>query len=169
MGLPDPSARPESPVSTPESTGDEDRTDVRREAALGVVSGAFATSVMTVFRTPISRSPPPTARLWARLLGDGGPSEYVGRGLLLHLCYGAGAGGLFGALLGPRLTGSDAERERTATLAGTVYGVLLSGFGVVVLLDRLLGLDLDPHERFVFHVSHVVYGLALGTFFGAYD
>jgi hypothetical protein len=149
---------------------DEPDGRARRRAVLdGAFAGGFATVVMTVFRAPISRSPPPTARFWAQHVGTGSPADHVGRGLLLHLLYGTAAGAVFGGLVGPRLAGSDADRERSASLLGVVHGAVLSGFGVVVLLDRLLGLDLDRDERFVFHVSHLVYGVALGTWFGSAD
>ncbi|QLG29663.1 hypothetical protein HUG10_18825 (plasmid) [Halorarum halophilum] len=148
----------------PTTDADEPRT---RALVVGLIGGVVATVVMSAFRIPISRSPPPTAWFWARFLGDGEPEEYVGRGLLLHLLYGTAAGGVFGALIGPHLSGDEATRERRATLLGAVYGVVLSLFGVSVLLERVLGLDLDPDERFVFHVSHLVYGLTLGTWFGS--
>lgn len=136
-------------------------------AATGVVGGLIATLVMSAFRIPISRSPPPTAAFWARFLGDGEPEDYAGRGLILHLLYGTVGGGIFGALVGPHLAGTEAHREEQAALLGTGYGVLLSLFGVPVLLERLLGMSLEEDERFVFHMSHVVYGLTLGTWFGS--
>jgi hypothetical protein len=36
-----------------------------------------------------------------------------------------------------------------------------------VLLEGLLGMDLEPDERWIFHVSHAVYGLTLGSWFGS--
>ncbi|MFB6129881.1 MAG: hypothetical protein ABEJ28_03560 [Salinigranum sp.] len=63
--------------------------------------------------------------------------------------------------------GGEVGRERRGTGLGFLYGVLLSLFGVSVVLERLLGMDLEPDERFVFHVSHVVYGLTLGAWFGS--
>ncbi|WP_313696181.1 hypothetical protein [Halorarum halobium] len=135
-------------------------------AVVGLSGGALATGVMSAFRLPVARSPPPTAWLLARVRG-GDPSDHVGVGLLLHLLYGTVAGGVFGVLTDPFLSGAEATRERRATALGAAYGALLSAFGVAVLLDRLLGLDLDPDERFVFHVSHLVYGLTLGTWVGS--
>ena len=140
-----------------------------RGLVVGLTGGAVATVVMSAFRMPISRSPPPPAWFWAEYVGDGEPEEYVVQGLLLHVLYGTVGGGVFGVLLGPYLSGTEADRERRATVLGAAYGVILSVFGVSVVLERVLGMELDPDERFVFHVSHLVYGLALGTWFGSRD
>lgn len=160
--------------SAESATSDDARTvggkNERRHGLLvGLIAGTIATAVMTVFRFPISRSPPPTAWFWAEFVGGGEPEEYVGRGLVLHLLYGTVGGGVFGALVGPHVFGEEVRRERRATLFGAVYGVLLSLFGVSVVLERVLGMELKSDERFVFHVSHLVYGLALGTWFGSRD
>lgn len=153
---------------------------LREALALGAVGGLFATVVMTAFREPISRSPPPTANFWAQYVaprlrdtsssdeesaGAGDPGDYFLPGLVLHLAYGTGAAVAFAALFRP--AGSEAANERRGVLWGVGYALLLSGFGKRVLLERLLGMDLDRDERFVFHVSHVVYGLALGTWVGS--
>lgn len=160
--------------STGSATDDDARTASgqnrrRHDLLVGLVGGTIATAVMTTFRFPISRSPPPTAWFWAEFIGGGEPEEYAGRGLVLHLLYGAVGGGVFGALVGPHLSGLEVTRERRATLLGAIYGILLSLFGVSVVLERVLGMELEPDERFVFHVSHLVYGLALGTWFGSRD
>jgi len=139
----------------------------RESAFTGVVAGLIATAVMTVFRMPVSMSPPPTAWFWARFLDAGEPEDYTGRGLVLHALYGAFGGGVFGALAGPLLGGDEAHRERLGLLFGSLYGLLLSGFGSTVILGGLLDMDLDADERLVFHVSHLVYGITLGTWFGA--
>ena len=160
------------PLPIPALDDDDDQTTAdagERTAGLvdGLVGGAVATVVMSAFRTPISRSPPPPAWFWAEYLGDGEPTDYVGRGFLLHLLYGTVGGGVFGALVGPHLSGTEETRERRATLIGAGYGVLLSLFGVSVVLQRVLGMDLEPDETFVFHVSHLIYGLTLGTWLGS--
>ena len=36
-------------------------------------------------------------------------------------------------------------------------------FGIHVVLDRLLGLDLELDEVVIFHASHVIYGATLGA------
>ena len=136
-------------------------------ALLGAWSGLVATAVMTVFRMPLSRSPPPTAYFWARFVGHGEPADHGAVGLLLHLAYGTAAGGLFGVLFTAPTTGSALERERTGVVLGVVYAMALSVFGERVLLRGLLDMDPDADERFVFHLSHLVYGLTLGAWVGS--
>jgi len=155
---------------TPNAT---DRTDPRttngrRALGLGAVAGAIATAVMTAFRMPISRSLPPTGPFLAKYRG-GDPDDYGREALALHLGYGTAAGGVFGALAGRALGDSDsaAGREARATALGVAYALALSAFGVRVLLGRALDMDLDPDERLVFHLGHVVYGLTLGAWFGS--
>jgi hypothetical protein len=146
-----------------------------RGLLLGVKGGIVATVAMSAFREPISKSPPPTAWFWRKFVaGEGDPEDYPIAGLVLHVIYGVGGGVAFGGLLASRLAAvegeskaAEAARERRATLWGLVYGLALSQFGLSVVLKRLLGMDLAPDERFVFHVSHVVYGLTLGTWFGS--
>ena len=140
-----------------------------RGLVTGATGGAVATAVMSAFRMPISRSPPPPAWFWAEYVGGGDPEEYLWQGLALHLLYGTTGGAVFGLLLGPVVSGTAEERERASTILGAAYGALLSLFGVSVVMERVLGMDLEPDERFVFHVSHLVYGLALGTWFGSRD
>ena len=137
--------------------------------AQGTVGGLLATVVMTAYRLPIARSLPPTAAFWARYVGSGKAKDYPGIGLLLHLGYGAGAGAVFGYLFG--VAGLDARPEHVREAAGvglaTVYGIALSIFGSRVVLGRLLDMNLDADEALVFHVSHVIYALTLGTWVGS--
>ncbi len=132
-----------------------------------MVAGGIATAVMSCFRVPISRSPPPPAWFWAKYVAGGEPGDHLVPAGVLHLAYGIGGGALFGALVAAREGEPESVSERRATLLGLLYGLLLSAFGVSVLMERVLDLNLEPDERFVFHVGHVVYGLTLGTWFGA--
>lgn len=127
---------------------------------------------MTVFRMPVTRSLPPTAEFWAKFVGGGDPSDYPVRALVLHLVYGTVAGGLFAAMLPHRDPVEDGagrgppsrSGEPSATLYGFAYGVLLSVVGDRVVLGAIL--DVEPDDRFAFHVGHVIYGLALGEWVG---
>lgn len=133
----------------------------------GVLGGIVATAVMTAYRLPISRSLPPTATFWAKFVGSGEPEDYPLLGLHLHLLYGAGGGAAF-AVLEERLPTPDGwSPEGATTLWGLCYGIVLSLFGERVIVETLLGQDLADHERVVFHVGHVVYGLTLGSWVGS--
>lgn len=139
----------------------------RDDVTTGFGAGVIATAVMTVFRAPISKSPPPTAWFWSKFVAGGDPEDHALPALVLHLLYGIGGGVVFGVLVGPHLDGPDVDRERTGTLLGVAYGLALSVFGSIVILGRLLDMDLDADERFVFHLSHVIYGVTLGTWVGS--
>ena len=138
-----------------------------RSIALGLKAGLFGTVVMTVFRMPIADSLPPTAAFYAKFVGSGPAEDYPIEGLVLHLIYGMAGGGLYGALPIVDGSGSEADNERRATLAGAAYGLALSVFGDRLILRGVLGMDPKRDERFIFHVGHVIYGLALGALFGS--
>lgn len=132
----------------------------------GLGGGAFATLVMTVFRMPISDSLPPTAHFLARYVG-GDPGDYPWSSFVLHLVYGIGGGGLFGLLIGERASQGRAEIELRDIAIGLVYSLVLSLFGSRIVLDRLIGMDLESDEALIFHVGHAIYGLALGAWIGS--
>jgi hypothetical protein len=143
-----------------------DRTPSLRN---GARAGALATFVMSAFRMPVSRSPPPPSWFWAEFVAGGSPDDHPYVGAVLHLLYGVAAGVVY-ALLAPAGGRDDAAvPEWAGAVRGVVYGAVLSGVGIVALMDWLLGLDLDADERFVFHVSHLVYGVTLGTWLGSGD
>ncbi len=143
----------------------------------GLEGGLLATLVMTVYRLPVSRSLPPTAEFWAQFVGGGEPEDYPVPALALHFAYGAGAGAAFAALLAGResVARGDPGRDRPpgpptdagevpTTVAGLLYGLVLSAVGERVVLGRLLGVD--PDDRVAFHVGHVLYGITLGAWVG---
>jgi len=156
---------------------DDESPSSLRWVGNGIVGGTIATVVMTAYRMPVTTSLPPSAAFWSTYVAGGEPEDHPVAGLLLHLGYGAAAGGVFGVLfrlaMRDRLGNpeGDAQRDRLrevlGLLAGVVYGLALSVFGRRLLLGRLLPMELDPTERFVFHVSHVVYGLSLGSWVAA--
>lgn len=137
-----------------------------RSLVRAIQGGAFATVVMTAFRLPILRSLPPSANFWAKYVGNGHPEEYTGMGIVLHFLYGISFGALFG-LLYPRMNLPGSATETEGVVCGTVFGLALSAFGERVMLKRLLDIDLDADAETVFHASHAVYGIALGTWVGS--
>lgn len=158
-----------------ERPGHDDRVaDERRSSRgrpglilLGVQGGVVATLVMTAYRLPVSRSLPPSANVWAKYVGGGDPDQYTVEGIVLHLLYGAVAGGVFGAIVPESGTDPTVRREVRDVAWGVAYAVALSVFGSRVMLGRVLGMDLEADEALVFHLGHVVYGLALGTWLGS--
>lgn len=156
----------EDAVGADEVERDRSR-DLRRTVAVGVQAGLVATAIMTAFRAPISQSLPPTAEFWAKYVGGGDPDDHRVAAVVLHLLYGAAAGAAYVVAV-PGTTGeSDYHAERLGAALGVAYGLVLSAFGKRVLLDRLLDMDLEADEAFVFDLSHVVYGLTLGTWVGS--
>lgn len=139
---------------------------IARPLVRGIVGGLVGTVTMTVYRLPLFQGLPPTAEFWAQFVGGGDPSQYPLAALVLHLLYGAGAGGVFGLAVS-RLRSGPVERQGgRVTAVGALYGALLSAFGSRVVLRWILGVELDGEESLVFHVGHLVYGLALGTWVG---
>ena len=170
--------RPESVDETYSDSASDDDTVAARQVSgatsktlgdaikYGAVGGLVATLSMTVFRIPTSKSLPPTAGFWATFVESGDPEEYPVVAIALHLLYGVVNGVLF-ALLTPGSDDSTEIAETKGALLGTVFGSVLSIFGTRVVLDELLETNPDRDERLVFHISHVVYGLTLGTWVGS--
>ncbi|UPM42719.1 hypothetical protein [Halocatena salina] len=133
----------------------------------GVKGGIIGTFVMTAFRIPITRSLPPTANFWAKYVAAGPPEEYTVQGIVLHLLYGTASGIAFILCCAPGGTGSDVTDEQQGILRGIAFGLFLSVFGERIVLKRLLDMDLEANEQLIFHVSHIIYGLTLGTWVGS--
>ena len=143
----------------------------------GLEGGLLATLVMTVYRLPVSRSLPPTAEFWTNFVSDGDPQDATVPALLLHAVYGGAAGAVFAALLGHRRSVTDTNPEVddppgpptysgevSTTVAGLLYGIVLSVLGERIVLGRFL--DIDPDDRIAFHVGHLLYGITLGAWVG---
>lgn len=134
---------------------------------VGAEGGLVATLVMTAFRLPISRSLPPTDEFWRTYVRRDDSSRATIPAILLHLLYGMGAGVAYVGL-GPRISRtSEARAELRGVVTAVLYSVVLSGFGLRVLLRGLLDQELSPDEKFVFHLGHVVYGITLGAWLGS--
>ncbi|SIR48746.1 hypothetical protein SAMN05421858_2462 [Haladaptatus litoreus] len=151
-------------VSSRESV---DAVTVARSFGRGLLGGLIATLVMTAYRIPIARSLPPTAAFWAQFVGEKEASEYPIHGLVLHLVYGMVGGGIFALLFERRVVESGHMDEKHGTVWGAVYGFLLSVFGIHVVLKRVLRMNPQSDERFIFHVSHLIYGVTLGAWLGS--
>lgn len=133
----------------------------------GLQAGFVATLIMTAFRLPILRSLPPSANFWARYVRGGHADDYPVAGLFLHLLYGTSAGAVFGGLFALQDAEQAIEPEQRGLVWGAVFGMGLSAFGSQVMLQELLGIELDADELALFHAAHLVYGLALGAWVGS--
>lgn len=134
----------------------------------GAVGGALATAVMTAYRLPVTESLPPTAQFWAQYVAGGDPDDHPWPALALHLAYGTAAGSAFAvAFQRLRRRGDDCRRAYAAVGLGSLFGLALSAFGERAFLDGLLSADLDDVDSLVFHASHLVYGLSLGSWLAA--
>jgi len=159
---------------TEESTAEAPRTPTPSwlgRLRRGAEGGALATLVMTAYRLPVTRSLPPTAEFWARFVSEDGPYDHPAVALALHVLYGVGTGVAF-ALLDPSRDAVESEGigppspsgEASVTVLGFVYGAVLSLFGEYVVLGAVM--NVDPDDRFAFHVGHVLYGITLGSWVG---
>lgn len=129
----------------------------------GLVGGLVATVVMTLFMTRLGDdSPPPTAALWAKFVGDEGPEAYMKQGMALHVLYGVGAGVAFAVLLTVGLNVA-VPGAMVGLGTGLAYGLVLTVVGAAVWMKGVLGMDPDGGTVATFALFHVVYGLVLGT------
>lgn len=136
-------------------------------AVHGVVGGLVATAVMTVFMMTMGDdSPPPTAALWAKYVGDGDPGQYMAQGMILHLVYGISAGAVFAIVLGePVLDLAEIGTDVVVNLgAGVVYAVLLFVVAMAFWGRIVIGMDADARQMQLMGVFHLVYGVVLGAF-----
>ncbi|WP_254841346.1 hypothetical protein [Natronomonas marina] len=132
----------------------------------GLIGGLLATIVMTVFMMALGDdSPPPTAALWAKYVGDGPADDYVMPGMVLHLLYGVGAGAVF--VLAVPAIGFGLDGVVAAVAAGVVFALVLTVVGMVFWMNVVLAMDAAPKTMAMFGVFHLVYGVVLGGVVGA--
>lgn len=130
----------------------------------GLAGGIVATIVMTVFMLALGDdSPPPTAALWAKYVGDGPPADYMMPGMALHMLYGLGAGVVF-ALAVPLL--GIGVTLATAVGLGIAYGLALTVVGAVLWMCIVLGMEPEPPQVAMFTFFHLAYGVVLGAWVG---
>lgn len=103
----------------------------------------LATIVMTVVMMALGDdSPPPTAALWAKYVGDGAPDEYLMQGMALHMIYGIGTAAAFA--VGATVLGVGAGTLTGTLLWALAYGVGLTVVGVVFWMKIVLAMEPDP-------------------------
>lgn len=130
----------------------------------GLVAGLAATIVMTAAMMALGDdSPPPTAALWAKYVGDGPPEQHVMQGMVLHLLYGVGAGGVFAVALPKGLGVTGVPGPAVALGGGLVYAVGLMLVGMVFWMNVVLGMEADRETMMVFGLFHLIYGVVLGA------
>lgn len=139
----------------------------RHPITLGFQGGLIATCTLTVFRLPVSRSLPPTANFWAEYIVHGELSEYPEEALALHLLYGAIGGSVFAVLFSILDELSPVPTELDGVLIGVLSSIPFSLFGTNVVLDRILGMEMETNEVMVFHAGHLVWGCSIGAWVGS--
>jgi hypothetical protein len=118
---------------------------------------------MTVFMMALGDdSPPPTAALWSKYVGDGAPEDYMPQGMALHMLYGIGAGAAL-AIAIPFL-GVSLSLPLAVGL-GLGYGVVLTVVGAILWMKIVLAMDPEPNVVGLFLLFHLVYGGVLGAWF----
>lgn len=128
----------------------------------GLVGGLVATIVMTVFQMALrDDSPPPTALLWSKHVGNGPPEDYMMQGMVLHFVYGIGAGGAFA--VGLVALGVSIASMGVAVGYGLAYGVVLFVIAAVLWMNVVLDLDAEPTMVAMFLFFHLVFGAVLGA------
>lgn len=130
----------------------------------GLVGGLLATIVMTIFMMALGDdSPPPTAALWAKYVGDGAPDEYMMQGMALHMLYGVGAGVAFAVGVTALGLGVGAGALGGTLLWAVAYGVVLTVVGAAFWMRIVLAMEPEPAMVGMFAMFHLVYALVLGA------
>ena len=130
----------------------------------GLIAGLIATVVMTMFMMTMGDdSPPPTAALWAKYVGDEGPESYMKQGMLLHMLYGVGAGVAFAVGATALALDVGAGVLVGSVLWGLAFGLVLMVGGMMFWMRIVLAMEPDPKTMGAFGFFHVVYGVVLGA------
>jgi len=130
----------------------------------GLVGGMVATIVMTIFMMGLGdESPPPTAALWAKYVGDKGPKSYMMQGMTLHMLYGIGAGGVFAVGVTALGLGVGNGALTTSLLWAVIFGLGLTIVGAIFWMKIVLAIEPEPKTVGMFAFFHLVYGVVLGA------
>ena len=130
----------------------------------GLIAGLIATVFMTMFMMAMGDdSPPPTAALWAKYVGNKGPDAYMKQGMLLHMLYGVGAGVAFTVGATALALDVGAGVLVGSVLWGLAFGLVLMIGGMMFWMRVVLAMEPDPKTMGTFGFFHVVYGVVLGA------
>lgn len=132
----------------------------------GLIGGFVATIAMTVVMMAAGDdSPPPTAQLWAKYVGDGPAEEYMMPGMVLHFLYGTGAGWVLGLIAAGGLLLFTPLSLTNGLVNGAIYGLLLM-VPAMVWFRLVIGMDAESRQLAMMTGMHLVYGLVLGAWLG---
>lgn len=134
----------------------------------GLIGGFLATIVMTILMMVLGGGgPPPTAAFYAKYIGDGDPEDFMMPGMILHLAYGTGAGGVYGWLAVSGLLAVTLATPLLTGLAnGAIFGAILFVIAALFWMNIVLDTDPEPPEVVVLLIFHLAYGLVLGGVVG---
>ncbi len=128
----------------------------------GLVGGFVTTIVMSGFMMAMGDdSPPPTALLWAKYVGERRPDQYMMQGMILHFLYGTIGGGVFAWLV--NVLDLSVAMLGGGLLWGIVWGLILFMIGAGFWMMTVLDISPDRQMAISFGVFHLVYGLVLGV------
>lgn len=130
----------------------------------GLTGGLVATIVMTMFMMGFGDdSPPPTAALWAKYVGNAGPESYMMQGMALHMLYGIGAGAAFAVAATALGLGVGSGALTTSLLWAVIFGLALTVVGALFWMNIVLAMEPEPKMLGMFAFFHLVYGVVLGA------
>ncbi|MFQ5837941.1 MAG: hypothetical protein ACE5HJ_04085 [Thermoplasmata archaeon] len=130
--------------------------------ALGLIAGFVAVLIMTLLMAPMMKKGPGVSQFMAARLSKGQPTDKGSMmgGMLLHLAYGTGMGGVYAI-------GSSALSLVIIShiVNGLLFGVLLFIIAVLVVtpLSKAPMKEMPKSMMGAFLALHLVYGLVLGA------
>ncbi|MFB6244719.1 MAG: hypothetical protein ABEJ03_00025, partial [Candidatus Nanohaloarchaea archaeon] len=111
----------------------------------GLAGGFVATVAMTILMMVMGDdSPPPTAQLWSKYLGDQPAENYMMQGMALHFIYGIMAGAVFS--VGLPAIGLTPATLLMAAVYGAVYGLVLQFVGSGLWMMTVLGMKPEKKQ-----------------------
>lgn len=128
----------------------------------GLVGGLLGAIASAALRRAAGDEPAPSATVWAMYFGDGEPEHYALQGAVVHVLYGALAGGLFALSAGSLSLGlaTAADALLWAVVWAAVLAVIAVGFWGMVLI----GETPDPRGVAELGAVHLAFAVVLGLF-----